>query len=85
MGQSTPINKELALLDASLVIVGAVQHRRTIAASHEAKLIIKRHPDCNLTEEEVAAVIVQMARERGLATVAPLRVDGRERSGRRSR
>jgi hypothetical protein len=68
MGQSIPINRTLAILDASLVIVHAVkENRHQVAARHEAKLIVKRHPDCGMTGDEILAEIANLAVRRGLS------------------
>jgi hypothetical protein len=66
MGQFTPINRQLALIDVGLVIASAARDRHRIAARHEASLMVKRHPDCGMTEDEICAAIIELATQRGL-------------------
>jgi hypothetical protein len=66
MGQSTPINRELALLDVGLVIAGAARDGSRIAPHHEASLIVKRHPHYEMTQGEVCDAIVKLSAQRGL-------------------
>jgi len=66
MGQSTPINRTLVLMEADVVIAGFAREHRPLNARYEAKLILKHHPDSGVTEEELAATIAAMAKERGL-------------------
>ena len=54
------------MLDVGLVITDATVNGHTIKLRHEASLIINRHPDCAMTEDEVSAAIALLAAERGL-------------------
>ncbi len=70
MGQSAPISaKQLAFLEAEVVIAGFARHGNgngTLCAAHEARIILAHHPDCDITEGELAAEIIERAKHRGL-------------------
>ena len=50
----------------SLLAAADVNRLGPIEASKEAQAVLAHHPDCGMTVTEVAAVIAQMAKGRGL-------------------
>jgi hypothetical protein len=68
VGLSTLLNRQFVLTEVSLVVADAARRDHAIDLPIQAKLIRKHHPNCGLTEEEVASELAARAEKRGLRT-----------------
>ena len=62
----TPVSQELVLAEVSLLVAAAVEREESLSPRREAAIVRSRHPDCPMREDEIAALIAQLAEKRGL-------------------
>ncbi len=66
MAQAKLSPNEFVLTEAHLLIADAVATRRQIFARCEAKAILGRYPDCDMSEHEIEALVLRLAAEKHL-------------------
>lgn len=59
--------RDIVMAELSLLVADAAQHNSTIPVELEATLTLHANPECGMTEEEIAAELIKLAREQNVA------------------